>query len=43
MGIWIKAFLWIAIVLLPGGILLIPVLIGFHERDRRKRLRAPRA
>jgi hypothetical protein len=43
MGLWIKAFLWIAVVLLPGGILLVPVLVGFHERERRKRLRAPEA
>ena len=43
MGLWIKAFLWIAVVLLPGGILLVPVLVGFHERERRKRLRRPPA
>lgn len=37
---WIKGVLWIAVVLLPGGILLAPVLIGVHERERRARLRA---
>lgn len=40
MALWLKATLWIAVVLLPGGLLLVPVLLAFHRRDRRDRARA---
>lgn len=30
--LWIKALLWLAVVLLPGGILLLPLLYGLHRR-----------
>ncbi|MEC7522097.1 MAG: hypothetical protein VYE22_19585 [Myxococcota bacterium] len=31
--LWIKALLWLAMILLPGGILLAPVLYGLHRRE----------
>ncbi len=34
MALWLKATLWIAVVLLPGGLLLVPVLLAFHRRNR---------
>ncbi len=40
MALWVKAMLWIGLVLLPGGLLLAPVLYAFHRRDRRARVRA---
>ncbi len=40
MALWLKALLWIAIVLLPGGLLLLPVMIAFQERERRMRIAA---
>lgn len=40
MAVWVKAILWIAVVLLPGGLLLAPVVLAFHQRDRRARARA---
>jgi hypothetical protein len=43
MALWLKALLWIAIVLLPGGLLLVPVAIAFRERERRGRAAARQA
>ena len=30
--LWIKALLWLAVVLLPGGILLLPLLYSLQRR-----------
>lgn len=40
MAIWVKALLWIGLVLLPGGLLLAPVLYAFHRGERRARVRS---
>ncbi len=39
MALALKALLWIAIVLLPGGLLLVPVLLAFSRHERRARAR----
>jgi hypothetical protein len=31
---WLKTLLWLAVVLLPGGLLLLPVLYALHRRER---------
>jgi hypothetical protein len=33
MALWVKALLWIAVVLLPGGLLLLPVLVALHGEE----------
>lgn len=30
---WLKTLLWLAVVLLPGGLLLLPVLYALHRRE----------
>ena len=33
MVFWLKLLLWTAVVLLPGGLLLLPVLYALHRRE----------
>ena len=33
MALWIKVLLWVAVLLLPGGLLLSPLLVAAHRRD----------
>jgi len=35
MALWIKAGLFVAAVVLPGGVLLLPVIYAMHRNDRR--------
>lgn len=30
---WFKTLLWLAVVLLPGGLLLLPALYALHRRE----------
>ena len=41
MPIWGKALLWIAVVLLPGGLLLAPIVLAFSHRERRRARAVP--
>lgn len=34
MAFWIKASLWTAVVVLPGGVLLLPVIYAVHKREQ---------
>ncbi|MCA9605408.1 MAG: hypothetical protein KC619_07425 [Myxococcales bacterium] len=33
MFFWLKAVLWLAVLLLPGGVLLLPVIYAVHRRE----------
>ncbi|MCB9593482.1 MAG: hypothetical protein H6719_12180 [Sandaracinaceae bacterium] len=35
MAFWLKAGLWVAAIVLPGGLLLLPVIYAVHRRDER--------
>lgn len=37
MALWIKLSLWVAVLVLPGGLLLSPLLVAMHRRDRARR------
>ncbi len=37
MAFGLRMLLWLAIVFLPGGLLLLPVALAFSERERRQR------
>ena len=37
MALWIKLSLWVAVIVLPGGLLLTPLLVAVHRRDLARR------
>lgn len=32
MALWLKVLFWIAVVVLPGGVLLLPLAVAVHRR-----------
>ena len=40
MALWLKALLWVAVLVLPGGLLLAPVLLAVHHKERLARAEA---
>ncbi len=36
MGFLLKPLLWIGVVVLPGGLLLLPVIYALHRSERRR-------
>jgi hypothetical protein len=38
---WLKVLVWSAIVILPGGVLLLPLAAALHLRSRKARPAAP--
>ena len=41
MAFWLKLLLWTAVVLLPGGLLLLPVLYALHRREAGEETETP--
>ncbi|MBX3268827.1 MAG: hypothetical protein KF729_01115 [Sandaracinaceae bacterium] len=36
MAFWIKTGLWVAAIVLPGGLLLLPVIYAMHRHEARR-------
>lgn len=43
MSRWVKRGLWVAALVLPGGVLLLPVIVAVHGKERRDRRRTATA
>ena len=41
MTLWVKVLLWLAVVILPGGMLLLPVIYAMTRSERRRSDAAP--